>query len=247
MRLAILACGKSIEMYPGRSGDEYKNAYHEVWALNGMAFWPGCEDIDRLYVMDDFVHRLPYYNNKELGESLKTYEKRIITSRVYNGWPTAERFPIEDCVKEFGLPLGIAMYSTPDYMIAHAIMEGFESIDLFGVDNQEKAVGNMGEATAKWIGVAQGRGIIVNSYLGSVHQHSTNVAVAHEFGMYGYAFRPRIESFIFAPDELQEPEKCQSQKTEQEKLTIPTVDGTSKKNLKTTVLPLNLVPNHSER
>jgi len=203
-RLAILACGKSIEKYPGRGGDQYKNPYDEVWALNGMAFWPGCEDIDKLYVMDDLVHRLPYYTNPELPDSLKKYEKRIITSRVYSDWPTSERFPIEDCVKEFGLPLGIAMYSTPDYMLAHAIMEGFSSIDLFGVDNQEKAVAEMSQATAKWIGVAQSRGIKVNTCQGSVHQLSTSTAFAHEFGLYGFAFRPRIESFIFPGDELTE-------------------------------------------
>ena len=203
-RVAILACGKSIDKYPGRGGDQYKRAYDEVWALNSMAFFPGCEDIDRLYVMDDFEHRLPHYNNKELGESLKGYEKRIITSRVYEGWPTAERFPIEDCVKEFGLPLGIAMYSTPDWMIAHAIMDGFTSIDLFGVDNQEQCSAEMSLGTSKWIGVAQGRGITVNSYLGSVHQFSTNVAFGHEFGLYGYAFRPRIEVLAFPQNEFSE-------------------------------------------
>ena len=242
--LAILACGKSIDKYPGRGGDEYKSAYDEVWAINSMAFFPGCEDIDRLYVMDDFEHRLPYFCNKELGESLKTYDKRIITSRVYPDWPTAERFPVEDCVKRFGLPLGIAMYSSPDWMIAHAIMDGFTSIDLFGVDNQEQASAEMSLATSKWIGVAQGAGITVNSYLGSVHQFSTNVAFAHEFGLYGYAFRPRIETLIFAPDELQEPEKCQSSTTEKVKVTTSSTKSILSKPQKK---PLNLVPNHSER
>ena len=203
-RLAILACGKSIDGYPGRGGDQYKSAYDEVWALNSMAFFPGCEDIDRLYVMDDFEHRLPYYNNNELGESLKGYEKRIITSRVYEGWPTAERFPVEDCVQEFGLPLGIAMYSSPDWMIAHAIMDGFTSIDLFGVDNQEQASAEMSLSTSKWIGVAQGRGITVNAYKGSLHQFSTNVAFGHEYGLYGYAFRPRIEVLAFPQNDFSE-------------------------------------------
>lgn len=203
-RLAILALGRSIDKYPGRGGDQYKRAYDEVWALNSMAFLPSCEDIDRLYVMDDFEYRLPYYNNKEFGDSLKGYKKRIITSRVYDGWPTAERFPVEDCVKEFGLPLGIAMYSTPDWMIAHAIMDGFTSIDLFGVDNQEKATAEMSLSTSKWIGVAQGRGIMVNSYLGSVHQFSTNTAFGHEYGLYGYAFKPRIESLVFPDKDFNE-------------------------------------------
>ena len=123
-RLAILACGSSIEKYPGRGGGQYQKEFDEVWALNGMAYWPACADIDRLYVMDDLVYRLPHYSSSELSESLKTYEKRIITSTAYEDWPTSEAFPIDACVKEFGLPLGVAMYSTPDWMIAQAIMEG---------------------------------------------------------------------------------------------------------------------------
>ena len=202
MRVAILGAGSSIELYPGRSGDEYKSSYDAVWALNGMAFWPTCEDIDRLYVMDDLVYRLPHYNNSELCESLKKYETSIITSRAYKDWPTSERFPIDDCVKEFGLPLGISMYSTPDFMIAHAIMEGYGSIDIFGIDNITKCVPEMTSSTAKWIGVAQGRGILVNASPGSHHMFHTSTPFSHEFGLYGYAFRPRIEQLVFAPDEM---------------------------------------------
>ncbi len=201
-RLAILAMGDSIDSYPGKGGDEYKRPYDEVWALNGMAFFPGCEDIDRLYVMDDLVYRLPIYSGQELAESLKKYEKRIITSRAYNDWPSAERFPIEDCVKKFGLPLGISMYSTPDYMIAHALMDGFTSIDLFGVDNLQRAVDEMRSSTAKWIGVAQGRGVTVNTYTGSHHQYHCSTAVCMEFGLYGYAFKPRVENLAFPENEF---------------------------------------------
>ena len=201
-RLAILAMGTSSKMYPGRGGDEYKKAYDQVWALNAMAYWPDCEDIDRLYVMDDLVYRLPYYNGQELADSLKTYEKRIITSRVYEDWPTSERFPIEDCAKFFGLPLGISMYSSPDYMIAHAIMDGFTSIDLFGVDNMEKAGREMQTSTAKWIGAAQSRGIAVSAYFGSHHMYHCDIACCMEFGLYGYAFRPRIETLVFPEDEF---------------------------------------------
>lgn len=203
-RVAILACGTSIAKFPGRGGGIQQKAFDEVWALNGMAFWPTYEDIDRLYVMDDLLYRLPYYNDPELAESLKTYKKRIITSKVYEDWPTSEAFPIKECVKEFGMPLGIAMYSTPDWMIAHAIMDGFTEIDLFGVDNQEKAAMEMRSSTAMWIGVAQGRGVRVTTYAGSYHQYFTSPAVAMEFGIYGYAFRPRIETLIFEPEELEE-------------------------------------------
>lgn len=198
-RLAILAMGTSIDKYPGRGGGKYQKAYDEVWALNGMAFWPGCDDIDRLYVMDDLIYRLPYYSSSELAESLKAYEKRIITAVAYEDWPTAEAFPIKECVKEFGLPLGIAMYSTPDWMIAHAIMEGWAEIDIFGVDNQDKAAAEMRSSTAMWIGIAMSRGTKITTFPGSYHQFFTSTAVALEFGIYGYAFRPRIETLKF-PD-----------------------------------------------
>jgi len=203
-RLAILACGTSIEKYPGRGGGKYQKAFDEVWALNGMAYWPDCADIDRLYVMDDLVYRLPYYSSSELCESLKKYEKRIITSKAYEDWPTSESFPIDDCIKEFGLPVGIAMYSTPDWMIAHAIMEGWTEIDIFGVDNHDKAVSEMRSSTARWIAIAQSRGIAVSTYAGSHHQFFTSTAVALEFGIYGYAFRPRIEKLMFPDKEFQE-------------------------------------------
>ena len=202
MRVAILAMGESAKKYPGRGGDEYKQGYDQVWALNGMAYWPDCQDIDKLYVMDDLVYRLPYYNGQELADSLKTYEKRIITSRAYKDWPTSERFPIEDCVKFFGMPLGISMYSTPDYMIAQAIMDGFTSIDLFGVDNMEKAGREMQTSTSKWIGAAQSRGIDVSAYFGSHHMFHCDTACCMEFGLYGYAFKPRIERLIFPEDEF---------------------------------------------
>ena len=202
MRLAILALGASLKQYPGKGGDQYKNPYDQVWALNGMAFFPDCQDIDRLYVMDDLVYRLPVYSGEELAKSLQKYEKRIITSRVYNDWPTAERFPIEDCVEEFGLPLGIAMYSSPDYMIAHALMDGFTSIDLFGVDNLDKVAPEMTSSTAKWIGVAQSRGVTVNTFQGSHHQYHCSNAIAMEYGLYGYAFKPRIETLAFPDDEF---------------------------------------------
>ncbi len=196
-RLAILAMGKSIDKYPGRGGSKFHKEYDEVWALNGMAFWPGCDDIDRLYVMDDLVYRLPHYCNSELAESLKTYEKRIITSKAYKDWPTAEAFPIDDCVAEFGLPLAIVMYSTPDWMIAHAIMEKWDEIDIFGVDNHDKAKEEMRSSTALWIGIAMSKGITVSTFAGSYHQFFTSTAVALEFGIYGYAFRPRIEKLMF--------------------------------------------------
>jgi len=144
--------------------------------------------------MDDLEHRMPMYAGYEFCEDLKSYEGRMITSRAIDAWPSSERYPIEDHCKFFGIPLGLAMYSSPDYMIAMAIMEGVDEIDLYGVDMITKGQEEMRAGTALWIGVAMAKGLKVQSFPGSFYQFYTAPAVGMEFGLYGYAFRPRIEN-----------------------------------------------------
>ena len=200
-RLAILAKGETLKFYPGpwrkdedQIGFVAPSDHDEIWGLNQLRL-EGL-DLDRLYVMDDLVYRMPFYAGTEFVEQLKSYPGRLITSRAYDDWPTSESFNIEECAKYFGLPLGVAMYSTTDYMIAHAIMEEWDQIDLFGVDNLTKGLHEMRCGTAVWIGAAQARGIKVTSCPGSFYQFWTNVGVAMEFGLYGYAMRPRIENLV---------------------------------------------------
>ena len=114
MKLAILAKGKTLEKYPGREG------FDEVWGLNQIG---QSHALDRLFVMDDLELRLPFYNGPEFPDWLKTYPGRIITSKPYPDWPTSEAFPIYEVAKNFHLPLGIAFYSTVDYMLALGIHE----------------------------------------------------------------------------------------------------------------------------
>ncbi len=187
-RVAILAKGETLSAYPGPEG------FNELWGLNQIAELE--HKLDRLYVMDDLVYRMPFYAGVEFVEWLKSYEGRLITSRQYDDWPTSEAFPIEEVCKFYGLPLGAAMYSTTDYMIAQAVIEEWDEIHLFGVDNLTKGIEEMRAATALWIGVAMARGIKVVSPPGSFYQFFTNVGVAMEFGMYGYTFRPRIENLV---------------------------------------------------
>ncbi len=188
MKLAILAKGETVSQFPGHDG------YDEVWGLNQQAF--DDLELDRLYVMDDLIYRLPHYDGWDLADCLKDYRGRIITSKAYDEWPTSEAYPIEKHCKYFGLPMGAAMYSTPDYMIAQAIMEGWKEIDLFGVDNLSPGLHEMRAATTFWIGVAMAEGIKVTTPPGSFYQFFTNVSVGMEYGLYGYHFRPRIENLV---------------------------------------------------
>ncbi|MHA2086620.1 MAG: hypothetical protein ACXABD_23005, partial [Candidatus Thorarchaeota archaeon] len=107
--------------------------YDKVWGLNQIATWSGI-GLDKCFVMDDLKLRMPYYAGYDFVDWLKTYPRPIVTSRAYDEWPTSEDYPIKEIAHYFGLPLGISMYSTPDYMIALAIYEGATQIDLFGCD-----------------------------------------------------------------------------------------------------------------
>jgi len=187
MKLAFLAKGNTLSKYPGREG------YDEVWGLNQTA---QTHDLDRLFVMDDLELRLPFYDGNEFPEWLKSYSGRLITSRAYSEWPSSEAFPLIDVAKNLGLPLGVAMNSTVDYMFAMAIHEKASHIDLWGVDCAPKNMDFIRCSTAIWIGATLGRGITVKAPHGSAFRPWTDVGRCLEQGLYGYVERPRIEDLI---------------------------------------------------
>jgi len=188
MKLAILARGSTLSEFPGN------DQFDEVWGLNRVG---ETHDLDRLFIMDDFKLRLVHFEDPEFLEWLKTYPGRIITSRKYDEWPTAEEFALTDAAHYFGLPLGIAMYSTVDYMLATAIMEGVDEIHTYGVDCPYKAVTDVVRTSiAVWMGAALARGILVTSRPDSFSQWWTHVGLISEQGMYGYTARPRIEDLV---------------------------------------------------
>lgn len=187
MKIAILAKGKTLAEYPGRSD------FDQTWGLNQIA---KTHELDRLFVMDDLELRLPYYDGPEFPNWLKSYRGRIITSKRYEAWPTSEAFPIIEIAHFFGLPLGIAMYSTVDYMMALAIYEGATEIHLYGVDCMDPKLEHMRTSIAVWIGAAMSRGIRVTSKQGSFSRWWTYAGRCMEQGLYGYVERPRIEQLV---------------------------------------------------
>lgn len=183
MKVAILAKGETLA--------NFKRNHDEVWGLNQLAL---THSLDRLFVMDDLVYRMPHYDGPEFPDWLKTYPGRIITSKAYPAWPTAEEFPLQAVARYFGLPLGIAMYGTVDYMIALAIYEGADHIDMFGVDCLPQKMELVRTSIAVWIGAAMSRGIRVTSQDKSFSRYWTYAGRCLEQGLYGYIDRPRIET-----------------------------------------------------
>ncbi len=193
MRIAILANGPSLENF---GGNHVLRKHDKVWGLNQQAAYKGMR-LDRCFVMDDLKLRMPFYAGYDFTEWLKTYDLPLITSRAYPEWPTSKAYPIKEVCHYFGIPMGVSMYSTVDYMIALAVFEGATHIDLFGVDmNSVSKDITMKLATAMWIGAAMARGVFVRTFEGSVFQPLTNPGVAMEAGLYGYVGRPRIEDLV---------------------------------------------------
>jgi len=199
-RVALIARGPSNKKYPGK---DY--GYDEVWTLNQLCQqYVDMGEIDRLFVMDDLKTRAPFYGNDgpEFAEWLVyEYKGRVVTSNVYAGLPdNFEEFPLMDIVADFGIRVGTAFYSTPDYMIALAIHEGFSHIDMFGVDQMHDGAPKvMTTATALWIGVAHGRGVRVRVFQGSFYEYFLHTGITMEQGLYGYDLkRPRIEELARA-------------------------------------------------
>jgi hypothetical protein len=184
MRVCLLAKGPTIQKYPG------PEAYDEVWGLNQLC---KSHDLTCLFVMDDLQLRMPAWD-AEFPEWLKTYDRPIITSRAYPEWPTAVEFPIREVCKKHGWPLGMAMYSTVDYMLAYGIHIGVSQMDLYGVDcAHPKREERERVSIAMWIGVAMSKGIKVTTQGGSFFHWYTQPGIAYEHGLYGYAGAPRIE------------------------------------------------------
>jgi len=182
-----LAKGPSLARFSGQEG------FTEVWGLNQIA---KSHDLDLLFVMDDLVHRMPAWD-KDFPGWLKFYDKPIMTSKTYPEWPTSIRYPIEEHCRKFGLPLGMAMYSTVDYMLAYGILKGVEEMHLYGVDcNHPKREERARVSIAMWIGVAQSLGIRVVTQKESFFNWYTIPGVAYEQGLYGYAGPPRIEDLV---------------------------------------------------
>lgn len=119
---------------------------------------------DVLFIMDVLDEKPQVVSGHDnLGEVIA----RINSMRVplvapfrYEEIPLSQAFPLEQCVKEFGIPY---FTNTICYMIAYALLNGAKEITIFGV-NQAGSHEYTEErgGVEMWIGVAIGMGVKVN-------------------------------------------------------------------------------------
>lgn len=98
-------------------------------------------------------------NLGEIIQKINQMRVPFVAPFKYAEIPLSEAFPIEECVKRFGLPY---FSNTICYMIAYALMKGAKEIDIYGVNqagSHEYAEERGG--VEYWIGIAIGMGVKV--------------------------------------------------------------------------------------
>lgn len=156
-KVIICATGSGWELAP-------KSSEKTIYALNdyvnkekyGLNF-------DYLFIMDILDEKPGIVSGQQnLGEVIANINKLkvpLIAPFRYEEIPLSQAFPLDKCVKEFGLPY---FTNTIAYMIAYALLNGAEQIEIYGVNqagSHEYAEERGG--VEYWLGIANGRGVKV--------------------------------------------------------------------------------------
>lgn len=156
-KVMILATGSGWDLAP-------KESEKVIYALNDYV------SIEKYRVKPDILFMLDILDEKpqvvsgvqDLADTIVRINKMrvpFVAPFKYEEIPLSQPFPIEECVKRFGLPY---FTNTICYMIAFALLNGVKEVELYGVNQ----AGSHEYAEEKggveyWIGIAVGMGVKV--------------------------------------------------------------------------------------
>jgi hypothetical protein len=156
-KVCILATGSGWQLGPQES-EKMIYALNDYVKLEKYGVKP-----DILFIMDILDEKPSIVSGLEnLGEVMQRINQMgvpLVSPFKYDEIPMSEAFPIEKCVKEFGIPY---FTNTICYMIAYALLQGAKEIELYGV-NQAGSHEYSEErgGVEYWIGIANGKGVKV--------------------------------------------------------------------------------------
>ena len=132
----------------------------EVWTVNAMG---GLIKHDLLFHMDDckLQESRPNRNIQRMMGWLREHPK-FFTSKVYQDYPGAMAYPLQEVIKDIGVPY---LNGTVAYAVAYAIYQKFDGIRLYGADYTYKHVhkAERGRGCVEWLlGIAWARGIKIH-------------------------------------------------------------------------------------
>jgi hypothetical protein len=149
----------------------------EIWGLNELYRYMPPNLFDRWFE----IHGREYLEKDEDGEKhvddLKKFPIPVYMQHVHEDIPCSVKFPVDEMCDSLG-----SSYFTncPAYMLAFAILMGFETIWVVGVDMaQESEYYTQRTCMEYWLGRAQGAGI--DTWV------PENSDLLKSVGLYGYA------------------------------------------------------------
>lgn len=129
----------------------------DVWGINDLVMKR--INLDLIFNM----HLLEDYSEMDMAcvKMADQLNIPVVMPKAYDILKSGIEFPLEQCMKKFDTDYfmtGIA------YMIAYAIMQGYEQIDTYGINMRgiEEKYKNARASVDFWFGVAKGRRIKVN-------------------------------------------------------------------------------------
>lgn len=155
---------KKVQIMGSGSGWELApiNSDAVIYALNDYVFYERYKiQPDILFIMDILDEKpqiVAGVNN--LGDVIKRINDLkcpLIAPFKYAEIPLSQEFPLKECVKRFGQPY---FSNTISYMIAYALMQGVEEIEVYGVNQASSSEYFYEKAGVEyWLGIAIGMGV----------------------------------------------------------------------------------------
>lgn len=137
----------------------------EVWGLNELyADLPPAATADRWFAMHSWAHQQGSTRDPDHWQWLQRCGKPVYMLRPHPDVPTSVAYPLDQAVRTFGA----YFTSSPAYMVALAILEGYEELALYGLEMaNDEEYAHQRPCVEYLLGWARGRGCTVSIPRGS--------------------------------------------------------------------------------
>ena len=143
----------------------YKESGVEIWTLTNAHKFPWMKRWNRLFEMHTESY-ITQYDSDQIEWLMQKHDKPIYMQFKHEGVPDSVEYPFRDICDTFfanayhGTTKIKYFTSTFSYMIALALMEGFERIECYGFEMQfDDAYGYQRKNAEFWMGLAIGKGV----------------------------------------------------------------------------------------
>jgi hypothetical protein len=145
----------------------YNDPDIEIWIMNDMYdFAPRWDRLFDIHMIDEIKTRKSRGEGKQLHyEMLKTLGKPVYMQEHFDEIPASVKYPLDSIVEKYWTPaMGDKIFLTCSvaHMMALAIYEGYEEIQLYGIHEAvDDEYSCEMPSVLYWLGVAYGKGITV--------------------------------------------------------------------------------------